>query len=536
MQCIFSYCLLILGIPALFAQSPVAVSGVIEVDTRWSGNVIVTGDVTVQSGVTLIIDPGTQVLISAKTDTERRGRQPDRIEITVLGALVAPGLHGEGQIVFTSAAPDPQMHDWYGIIFRSRHPASILKNVLIEYAYTGITCYGSSPQIENCTIQYNHFAGINCVVRARPLIRSSMILANGFAGVNAELAAAPIIENCIISQNAHGVVIYDQAHPDLGRRAAQPGQSAGGNHLSGNFDYNIYNRSQNDILAQYNYWNTSDVAEIRQTIFDRARDPEYGAVIIEPVLEAGLPVNFAAARRAQTNEPPSAPAPPRRLPASAEPTSGSPPLSSNTSLPAGSNSRSNTPTRQIESRPQRPPGTGQNEGTPALEPEVRNPANSKAPADTSAPVTETSSPTAASTGPKTAASGDPVGTPPPEAVAQTESPPNARRAVPEDRTNGPVIESFLDGGRRQYIRRQSPGYPRSYQKAGIQGTVLMEVTVGRDGRVRDYRVLRSDGEWFSEEAIKAIRNFRYKPGTVDGRPVSFKIIERFEFKLEDREN
>ena len=61
----------------------------------------------------------------------------------------------------------------------------------------------------------------------------------------------------------------------------------------------------------------------------------------------------------------------------------------------------------------------------------------------------------------------------------------------------------------------------------------MEVIVGKDGRVEDYKIIRSDGENFSEAAIEALKKYIYQPGTFKNVPVRFKIIERFKFKLEN---
>ncbi len=525
----------------LFAQVNNTVSGNIITDTQWAGTVFVTGDVTVGNGVTLTLEPGTRILFSPRSDREKGGKQSDRVEFTIRGTLIANGQSGDGQIIFTSNAADQQMHDWYGLVFKSRAPSS-LKHVLIEYAYSGITCYGSSPTIENCTIQYNFFAGVNCLVRAKPLIRSSMIIANGFAGVNVELAAAPIIENCIISQNANGVVLYDRSSADLGRANAKPGQSSGGNHLFGNFEYNIYNRSQNQISTQNNYWNTSDLAQISQTIFDQTQNAQYGQVIYAPILEvqatkisaiAGIQTPPATANR-------TAPAPANNNQNVSRPAvSGNTTANRPQALPAANNP---PVTNNAPNRDSKPADTNQTNNvsaqpaTDAAQPDLTNntppetPANTQ-PAGQPAGIADTSN----SDQPNEPLLASNNGAIPPitqDTVSISAAKPVAGKKPAAPRFKEPVIESFLDGGRRQYIRRKSPAYPKTYLKAGVRGTVLMEVLVGRDGRVRSSRVLRSDGKAFSEEAKKAIREYRYKPGTIEGRPVSFKIIERFEFNFD----
>ena len=76
---------------------------------------------------------------------------------------------------------------------------------------------------------------------------------------------------------------------------------------------------------------------------------------------------------------------------------------------------------------------------------------------------------------------------------------------------------MLDGGQREYLRRQAPDYPRIHLKSGAEGNVLIEVIVGRDGRLKNYRILRSDGRAFTDSAIRALKKYRYKTGTVQRR-------------------
>ncbi len=104
-----------------------------------------------------------------------------------------------------------------------------------------------------------------------------------------------------------------------------------------------------------------------------------------------------------------------------------------------------------------------------------------------------------------------------------------QKSTSTSRFNEPVIESFLDGGRRQYLQKKKAEFPESMTDV-TAGMVLLEVVVGKDGRILNFRVLRSDGHAFTEAARITLQEYRYKPGTVQGVPVSFKVIERFEFK------
>jgi TonB family protein len=61
--------------------------------------------------------------------------------------------------------------------------------------------------------------------------------------------------------------------------------------------------------------------------------------------------------------------------------------------------------------------------------------------------------------------------------------------------------------------------------------VLVEVIINRQGNIEDQRVLRSDGELFTDASLTALKKFLYKPGQMSGKPVKYKVVERFRFKL-----
>ena len=66
----------------------------------------------------------------------------------------------------------------------------------------------------------------------------------------------------------------------------------------------------------------------------------------------------------------------------------------------------------------------------------------------------------------------------------------------------------------------------------IQGTVTLEVVVGRSGVPLDIRVIRSlDRNGLDEEAVKAVRQWRFTPGRVGGMPVDVIVIVLMDFRL-----
>jgi protein TonB len=50
--------------------------------------------------------------------------------------------------------------------------------------------------------------------------------------------------------------------------------------------------------------------------------------------------------------------------------------------------------------------------------------------------------------------------------------------------------------------------------------VIIEVVVDREGRVADSRVLREPGFGTGEAALTAVDRWRFRPATLDGRPVA----------------
>ncbi len=55
--------------------------------------------------------------------------------------------------------------------------------------------------------------------------------------------------------------------------------------------------------------------------------------------------------------------------------------------------------------------------------------------------------------------------------------------------------------------------------AKVSGTVLIAVVVNVDGTVGEVKVLRSLGYGLDENAVEAVKQWKFKPGTKDGQPV-----------------
>jgi periplasmic protein TonB len=76
-----------------------------------------------------------------------------------------------------------------------------------------------------------------------------------------------------------------------------------------------------------------------------------------------------------------------------------------------------------------------------------------------------------------------------------------------------------------------PEYSEEARKAKYQGTVLLWLIVGADGKPRDIRVQHSLGMGLDERAIEAVRQWKFEPAMKDGRPVAVQVNIEVSFRL-----
>jgi TonB family protein len=76
-----------------------------------------------------------------------------------------------------------------------------------------------------------------------------------------------------------------------------------------------------------------------------------------------------------------------------------------------------------------------------------------------------------------------------------------------------------------------PEYSEEARKAKYQGTCVLWLVVGPDGRPRDIRVSRTLGLGLDEKAIEAVKQWKFEPAMKDGRPVAVQINVEVTFHL-----
>ena len=81
------------------------------------------------------------------------------------------------------------------------------------------------------------------------------------------------------------------------------------------------------------------------------------------------------------------------------------------------------------------------------------------------------------------------------------------------------------------IYKVDPEFSEEARKNKWQGTVVLKVVVGVDGKTHEISVLRSLGMGLDEKAVEAARLWRFDPGMKDGRPVPVEVNMEINFHL-----
>jgi periplasmic protein TonB len=66
-------------------------------------------------------------------------------------------------------------------------------------------------------------------------------------------------------------------------------------------------------------------------------------------------------------------------------------------------------------------------------------------------------------------------------------------------------------------------YTEEAKAAGDEGTVVLDLVVGEDGRVREVQVVNGLPHGLTEAAVAALKQCRFSPGEKDGKPVPVKV-------------
>lgn len=104
--------------------------------------------------------------------------------------------------------------------------------------------------------------------------------------------------------------------------------------------------------------------------------------------------------------------------------------------------------------------------------------------------------------------------------------------VPPKFYNNANPSVFMQRWVYQYLK-----YPEACIRDGVQGRVMVEFVIGKDGNLRDARVVRSVDPQLDEAALKVVNaSPKWSPAKVNGRKVDCKMTIPVEFRLKKRKN
>ena len=113
-------------------------------------------------------------------------------------------------------------------------------------------------------------------------------------------------------------------------------------------------------------------------------------------------------------------------------------------------------------------------------------------------------------------------------------PPAPAKADPSAKPREPDAPRrvFLGGAVKQavLVRRVEPVYPLLALRTRVSGVVNLEGVIGTDGRIRELRTIGGN-PLLVPAAVDAVRQWIYKPTTLDGAPVEVELAIAVTFRL-----
>jgi protein TonB len=99
-------------------------------------------------------------------------------------------------------------------------------------------------------------------------------------------------------------------------------------------------------------------------------------------------------------------------------------------------------------------------------------------------------------------------------------------------TRIPTRDEKLEKPRR--LRQQQPAYPATLRAQGIEGSVMVSVSIDTAGVVQQASVIRGSGHAeFDSAALSTARAERFAPATRNGTPVPYTLSYSYHFRIED---
>ena len=90
----------------------------------------------------------------------------------------------------------------------------------------------------------------------------------------------------------------------------------------------------------------------------------------------------------------------------------------------------------------------------------------------------------------------------------------------EEGTDATLVSLPAEVANTYLVQRVEPVYPEAARQQHLQGAVVLDAVVGKDGIVREVRAVSGDSQ-LTPAAVEAVRQWRFKPYLLNGSPVAF---------------
>lgn len=101
----------------------------------------------------------------------------------------------------------------------------------------------------------------------------------------------------------------------------------------------------------------------------------------------------------------------------------------------------------------------------------------------------------------------------------------------KESTSGEVYEPGPNVKAPKLIHYVEPEFSADSKEAFVEGVVKVSTVVAIDGTVAACQVLRGLNAEEDRTAVKAVKLWRFQPGTRDGKPVNVRVTVEIEFHL-----
>ncbi len=261
---IFALIFLFLAAPA---GAVVKVSGSLSEDAIWTkeaGPYLVQGDLVVEKGVTLTIEPGTVVYVWSTAGGKKSPHSTLNTDIIVRGTLTARGTATQ-PIYFT---PAKKGASWGGICFWGGNDQSSMEFCWV--AYGSIYCDNASPYLVSCGLTKCQFA-LMIYGSSKPSVSKTRFIGNRSGIYLSHKKASLSLTNSELRGNGYGIVLREFKSLEVRSNRIHNNQMS------------VVNMTQRDVDLSGNWWGSKDEYEIAKVIHDVNDDPKLGRLHYLPL-------------------------------------------------------------------------------------------------------------------------------------------------------------------------------------------------------------------------------------------------------------